>query len=349
MFGLAELLHVADALIFLSVCAYITIKSLPLRRSVRKARLIFNLMLACNLFFAGLQLYSLAFTDPVSWHHLGLDFVGILGQSLLLISVVQMKMIAKPSSKHLRVLVVGAHPDDIEIACGGTLAKLHDEGHTIWGLVVTRGEMGGDPESRQREAIMGAKFLGLDEMRILDYPDTRLSGFTLEIAKEIESVIQELHPDVIFTHSGHDLHQDHQSVHDATLRASRNLNTILCYESPSTTQAFQPNFFIDIQGYEDIKIDGIREHRGQRTRSYTQSDRVDGIALFRGSQAKLKRAEGFEAIRMTWESYLPRASTRASVRSEIREDSREPIAPADLIKTIGYKQARNSNCIETMN
>jgi LmbE family N-acetylglucosaminyl deacetylase len=349
MVSLAEILHLADALTFFLVGAYVIIRSLPLRRTVRKSRLMFKLLLICNLLFAGLQLCSLVFMDHVLWHQLGFDFLGILGQSLLLIAVVHMKVMAEMSSKQLRVLVIGAHPDDIEIACGGTLAKLHDEGHTIWGLVMSQGEMGGDAKSRHREAIRGANFLGLDQLRVLDFPDTRLDEFALKIAKEIESVIQELQPDVVFTHSSHDLHQDHQSVHDATLRASRNLNTVLCYESPSTTQAFQPNFFIDIQNYADIKVESIREHRGQKKRSYTQSDRVDGTALFRGSQAKLKRAEGFEAIRMTWDSYLPRASAQVKVSRELPADSRESLASADVMRTIRYKQARNLNCVEVLN
>ena len=103
---------------------------------------------------------------------------------------------------------------------------------------------------------------------------------------------------MVFTHSIHDLHQDHKAVHDATLRACRTLSTILCYESPSATQSFQPNFFINIEPYIDIKIESILEHEDQSKKRYVQPEQVYGKAIFRGTQAKLEKAEGFEAIRI---------------------------------------------------
>lgn len=272
-------------------------KKLPLKRMVRKSKAIFWIILASNIFSATLQLYCLISKDSNIWYQLG-DCLGIIGQSALLIGVVWMKLIVEPSSKPRKILVLGAHPDDIEIACGGSLAKLRDAGHTIVGLIVSGGECGGNSSSRRREAMKGAEFLGINKVEIMDFPDTKLDNFVLEISKEIETVVNELKPDIVFTHSIHDIHQDHRAVHYATLRACRNLSTILCYESPSITQHFRPDVFVNIEQYIDIKIESIRKHEDQNKKRYVQPEQVYGKAIFRGTQAKLEKAEGFEAIRI---------------------------------------------------
>jgi LmbE family N-acetylglucosaminyl deacetylase len=90
-------------------------------------------------------------------------------------------------------------------------------------------------------------------------------------------------------------------VHEATLRAARNMSTILCYESPSVTQEFVPTFFIDIGAYIDVKVESIKEHWDQRNKPYVQPERVRGQAVFRGSQARAQYAEGFEAVRIKFQ------------------------------------------------
>jgi len=304
MFSLVGFIHLINFVIFITVTVFILIKKLPLRRMVRKSRTIFRVILASNIFLAGLQFYCLINTNSDIHHQLGYDCLSIIGQSSLLIVIVWMKLIAEPSPKSMNILVIGAHPDDMEIACGGALAKLCDAGHTISGLIVSNGEMGGNSSSRLREAMKSADFLGLNQLEAMDFPDTRLDHFTLEISKQIERVVNELKTDIVFTHSINDLHQDHRSVHNATLCACRNLSTILCYESPSTTPAFQPNVFINIEQYIDIKIESIREHKDQNKKIYVQPEQVCGKAIFRGTQAKLKQVEGFEAIRISLPIYL---------------------------------------------
>ncbi len=177
------------------------------------------------------------------------------------------------------------------------MARLHDSGHVIWGIVMTAGERGGDRAVRPGEAKSGASFLGLDSVRVCGFPDTRLSERAVDMITAIEEQITALKPDMIFTHSLHDLHQDHRAVHEATLRAARNHDTIFCYESPSVTQEFTPTMFVDVTNYIDVKIESIKEHWDQRDKPYVQSERVKGVAVFRGGQAKLRYAEAFEVVR----------------------------------------------------
>lgn len=197
-----------------------------------------------------------------------------------------------------RVLVVGAHPDDLELASGGTLAKLADAGHEIHALVMSHGQVGGDSSRRPSEARAGGALLGLAQVEVLDLPDTALAESSQEMVAAIEARLKRLRPQLLITHSAHDLHQDHYAVHLAAMRAGRRQPSILCFESPSTTRDFNPGVFVDITDYLDIKVEAIRCHRDQRGKPYMGAGTVRGTAAFRGSQSRTGFAEGFEVMRL---------------------------------------------------
>jgi LmbE family N-acetylglucosaminyl deacetylase len=284
--------------------AYVLGSRRLLRRNIRRASLLYWFILAVGVLSTFLnitRLVSLVSRHnrvPASMLDVASEYVSMIGLSALVVLLIGLRVIAeRRESRPWRVLVIGAHPDDIEIACGATMARMHDAGHVIWGLVMTSGEKGGDSTIRPSEARNGATFLGLDSVRVRSFPDTRLSEQANGMIAAIEEQMTLCRPDMIFTHSMHDLHQDHRAVHEATLRAARNHDTIFCYESPSVTQEFIPAFFMDVSDYIDVKIESIREHWDQRSKPYVQSERVKGVAVFRGGQAKLRFAEAFEVVR----------------------------------------------------
>ncbi len=203
-----------------------------------------------------------------------------------------------PRSQRRVVLAIGAHPDDLEIACGASLAKLSDAGHEVHVLVMSNGAVGGNQNIRATEAIRGAHFMGAKSVITCNLPDTKLLESTNEMVQAIEERINLLKPDVVFTHSEHDQHQDHHAVHMATLRAARRHSSILCYESPSATRKFSPAVFIDIADYLGVKINAVAQHRNQKGKPYMSEENVRGIAAFRGNQAKTQYAEGFEPVRL---------------------------------------------------
>lgn len=205
---------------------------------------------------------------------------------------------ASAKQRTLRVLAIGAHPDDLEIACGGTLAKLAGNGHHVKALVMSDGRVGGDAAVRGGEAVRGAATLGFEDIELCHLPDTMLGEFDLEMMTAIERAIKEHRPDVLLTHSDHDQHQDHQAVHEATLRAARFHPSILCFESPSVTRAFNPSFYVDIEDQLEVKLQAIAQHKDQLGKPYMTADRVSGLAFFRGAQAKRNAAEGFEPVRL---------------------------------------------------
>lgn len=197
-----------------------------------------------------------------------------------------------------RVLAIGAHPDDLELACGATLAKLVDGGGQVCTVVLSRGASGGDPSLRTREAARAADYLGAMASQVLDFCDTELESQENEMVQALERVIKEFRPDIVLTHSANDFHQDHAAVHRATMRAARRQPSILCYESPSATPSFAPVFYTDVSAYMDVKAHAIQLHADQSGKPYMGADRARGVAAFRGHQARLTLAEGFEVMRL---------------------------------------------------
>lgn len=131
----------------------------------------------------------------------------------------------------LNILALGAHCDDIEIGCGGTLLKLidqHQVRHITWVVFASN-------EIRKQEALnSAAQFLdGLSskEVIVLDYRDAFLSFSAMEIKERFESIKGILNPDLVFTHYRDDRHQDHRLISDLTWNTFRD-HFILEYEIP---------------------------------------------------------------------------------------------------------------------
>lgn len=203
------------------------------------------------------------------------------------------------------VLVIAAHPDDLEIACAATIAKFVDTGHRVFGLIMTNGAQGGDAAVRPDEARKGGDFLGLTDLRLLNLADRRLEEDSTVMVDHIEQAITDTRADLILTHSHHDVHQDHTAVHRAVLRAARNHHSILCFESPSVTSEFSPSIYIDVSDYNDVKMAAISAHSDQLDKPYMTEDVVSGITAFRGRQARVNRAEAFEVVRLQLNQPIP--------------------------------------------
>lgn len=298
--------HIVNSLTYAGVILYTVLYRKRLRRTTLNTSILFTAIIFTGLIFVSLGVFriilelsgqiSSPFEETVD---VIAQYSGLAVQSGLLLYLLSSKIVIEPNACPGRILAIGAHPDDIEIAAGAALAKMRDTGYHISGLVMTYGEQGGDAEIRPHEAEQGAQFLGLDQVEVYHFTDTHLESDSVEITRAIEKAIMREKPDIILTHSEHDLHQDHQAVFHATLRATRNYPaTILCYESPSITQDFHPTYFVDVCDYVDVKVEAIRQHWDQKGKPYMDADLVRSKLVFRGGQAKVKYAEGFEVARM---------------------------------------------------
>jgi len=204
-------------------------------------------------------------------------------------------------NRKLRILAIGAHPDDIEIGCGGTLAKYAHLGHDVYLFISTDGAAGGDSKIRRQEQEASKSILKAKEIVWGNFPDTQISICQTTI-NLVESVIRKINPDLIFINYNDDTHQDHRHIAAITISATRYIPNVLFYETP-TTQNFQPHIFVDLeQRFFDLKIELLNAHASQinRTNILNMSilDVARSAAHFRGVQARVQYAEAFQSVRL---------------------------------------------------
>jgi len=197
------------------------------------------------------------------------------------------------------VLAVGAHPDDIEYGCGGALIGSRDQGHEVFLLVCTRGEAGGEPRIRETEQEASARILGAKEIFWGSFHDTHVPKGK-ELIDLMEGVIRQVQPDFIFVNYWDDTHQDHRTLAQAALAATRYIPNVLFYETP-TSQNFSPQIYVDVAASLDRKLDALRAHASQVMKTNIEGLSIVEIAranaTFRGIQGRVKLAEGFMPVR----------------------------------------------------
>jgi bacillithiol biosynthesis deacetylase BshB1 len=227
------------------------------------------------------------------------------------------------------LLATGAHPDDIELGAGGTVAKFTREGFSVIGVDFTRGEMGsrGTPEIRLEEAKKAAVILGLKDRLNLGFPDTKLT-LNDETVFSLISVIREYRPKIVLAPPEFDLHPDHVAVHyivrEAAFKSGLHKIETEWEGKPQKPyrprkifgymQSFQyrqePSFYIDISDTFTIKIEaskahasqiyipGVSKDEGPVTRLYVPDflEKLEARARYFGSLIGVKYAEAFLSV-----------------------------------------------------
>lgn len=196
----------------------------------------------------------------------------------------------------LNVLAIGAHPDDIELGCGGALLAHVAAGDRVTMLVVTGGENGPGSGARHEEQEHAARMLGaslvwggLRDCEVV--PDSAT-------VRLVEQVIAATRADLVYVHAPEDSHQDHRAVAAATLGASRRLSRVLHYQSPSTL-SFTPTVYVDVTAYLSGKVAALAAHASQVEMSaMVEPDAVVASARHWGSQARIGYAEAFQPTRL---------------------------------------------------
>lgn len=222
-----------------------------------------------------------------------LDQVSFVSRALQL---AEESVVTKEKEKKI-ILAIGAHPDDVEIGCGGTLAKLHAEGCSINILTLSLGSGGGDPTIRKKEARNAAKILDA-KLFLGNLTDTRISQ-AYDTITAIEKVVKQVNPTHIYTHSFYDTHQDHRNIYHATITACRQTSNLFCYLSPSCSVDFKPNIFININHFIDEKLKIISVYKSQMTiRPYLHPDMIMATARYWGRFSNYHLVEPMEMIKV---------------------------------------------------
>jgi LmbE family N-acetylglucosaminyl deacetylase len=194
------------------------------------------------------------------------------------------------------VLAIGAHPDDVEVGAGGTLLGHVAQGHEVSILVLTGGEIGGMPGERAKEAARAAELMGVRLFHV-NLADSSVGEGGATIG-EITRVIEEIEPDTIYTHSDHDLNEDHRNVHHATTVAAQRVPRLFCYQSPSSTVEFHPTRFCPVDEFMDRKLAVIRSFTSQvKQRRYLDAEVLRATSRYWSRFGHSRFVEPFEVTR----------------------------------------------------
>ena len=222
------------------------------------------------------------------------------------------------------VLVVAAHPDDEILGVGGTVARYAAAGARVYALILGEGQTSRGVHREDidkavvaelhQNTIESAKAIGYQEVFFADFPDNRFDQVDLlDIVKVVERQIQDLQPQIVYTHYSGDLNIDHQYTARAVLTATRPIGAycveeVYAFETLSSSEwnfdysaqpTFSPNVFVDISAYYIKKEQAMRCYVSELCQfPHPRSlEGMDVLSKTRGMAAGMERAEAFMLLR----------------------------------------------------
>ena len=215
----------------------------------------------------------------------------------------------------MKVLVVSAHPDDEILGVGGTIVKHVENGDDVSVCIVTRAY---EPEwsqeyieRKREEAERVDQLLGVKKRYWCGFPTVKLNTVpTGEFNRKIGAVIDDVDPDVVYTHFEHDINEDHTRVFKAVMVATRPVDKkrrVLCFETMSSTEwsnkGFVPNFYVDISRQIEKKAEALSIYESE-VRQPPHPRSLEGAKTWarkRGFEICTEYAEAFMLLREVWQ------------------------------------------------
>jgi N-acetylglucosamine malate deacetylase 1 len=201
-----------------------------------------------------------------------------------------------------RVLFLGAHPDDIELGCGALVHQIASQTEILC-VTLSDNQKNPDLKKVKNEHFESMKVLGVPQEKIMlgpfstrVFPDSRqdILEYFLKLRKDFK-------PDLIFTHSKQDVHQDHNTMTDEALRAFRGI-TVLGFDVVRSSYGFFPSFLVEVtEENVNKKIEALSEYETYKDRYYFNSELTRSIMVRHGALAECPFAEGFDILRIVGE------------------------------------------------
>jgi LmbE family N-acetylglucosaminyl deacetylase len=219
-----------------------------------------------------------------------------------------------------KILVIAAHPDDEILGCGGTMAAHAQAGDEVHVVIMAEGATSRGAErdtEADRHALAHLRkvaheangLLGATSVTLHGLPDNRMDSLDrLDVIKLVESEVQRVQPDTVYTHHAGDLNIDHRIVHESVLTACRPqpghcVKTLLFFEIASSTEwmpgssapMFAPNWFADISHTLTLKLNALECYRSEmRPWPHARSiAALESLARWRGASVGMEAAEAF--------------------------------------------------------
>ncbi|MFF2446729.1 PIG-L deacetylase family protein [Neobacillus sp. NPDC058068] len=208
--------------------------------------------------------------------------------------------------KYKRILVLAPHTDDAELGCGGTIAKLLDEGSEVFIAVFSTAEesvpKGAPNDLLEKEFYHAMEIMKIPKqcLFVYNYQVRKLSYYRQDILEDLIKLKNLINPDLVFLPSGKDVHQDHQVIYSEGIRAFKNLS-ILGYELPWNHITFSTQAFMELNYHHIVsKWEALQSYTSQIElhRPYFTKEFIEGLARVRGTQINKEWAEAFEVLRI---------------------------------------------------
>jgi LmbE family N-acetylglucosaminyl deacetylase len=212
----------------------------------------------------------------------------------------------------MNVMAIGAHPDDIEFGCSGTLIKHKERGDTVVYVCMTSTESKSGTsgnilrslEQLKSEVKCSTELIECDYVEFAPFTDLHVP-FNFESVSVLDGMMQTYKIDTVYTHWAGDSNQDHIATYKATMAAARYVPNVFCYEQiplpRHTENEMNINYYSDITGFMDAKIEVAKCHKSQIKKygeaGFDVPHRLKILAEYRGIQANCKYAEGFHLIK----------------------------------------------------
>ena len=203
-----------------------------------------------------------------------------------------------------RALVLAPHTDDGEFGCGGTMARLVDQGadvrYVAFSIATRSLPEGFPPDTLAREVREATAEIGIPESQLTvhDFDVRTFPERRQDILELLVAMWEDWHPDVVFQPSLHDVHQDHKTVAEEGLRAFKR-TTILGYEIPWNNFDFSYGAYVALeQRHVERKVAAVAKYASQQHRRYANAEYIWNLAKVHGANVNRELAEVFQVYRI---------------------------------------------------